>query len=107
MDTEGFQGKPAANLRPKMSVIQLSPSPQVRGSEWQVLRRRLKAWVPGELLMQVLASKGFRTIVLVPKGSSRMLPGSRRGRKERFQLSPASLFCVLFVLSVFPEGWTY
>lgn len=46
-DTERFQGKPSASLRPKMSVVQLSPSPRVGGSEWQGLSRRLKAWVPG------------------------------------------------------------
>lgn len=57
--------------------------------------------------MQVLASKGFRTIVLVPKGSSRKLPSSRREGERDFSFTPASLFFVLFVLAVFPEGWTY
>lgn len=60
--------------------------------------------------MQVLASKGFRIIVLVPKGSSRMLPSSRREGERDFSF-PLPLYSVFFFffffLDVSPEGWTY
>ena len=86
MDTEKFQDKPFASLRPEM---EWHSSVQVLKRE-EVLRLRLKAREPGRPLMQVLESKGCRSHC--SEESAALLQGRRR---KRFQLASVSSFFVL------------